>query len=495
MPYLTAAQIETEMTTLQTSAPALCTKTALPNATASEGIGPTTYSFLKIANGSGAGRVTVLAVAGMHAREWAQPDSVISFARKLLAAYRGNSPFVIPAYTDAAGSTHGPVSVPAAKIKRMVDELDILLVPCANPDGRAFTQAAVANAGWRKNRAPRPAGGADATVGVDPNRNFDIAWDYDVFYSAAFAATTSTGGLSASKDPADDRFIGKPQPAPNQTHPASEPEVRNLIWILDNHPVTYSIDLHSYSMLAMHPWGIEQNGTVASQNFRDPALNGARDGTLGTAYSEYFPNTPPTSLLDRHRLIVGSIRDKVRDATGRTYTVGGIADTIYPATGSFTDFHFSRQFTIAASPPIHAFAMEFGDAADHFQPAYGDPHRFPKIEREVHAALLALLDGALAPAVSTGTGGGTKWCIVTIAVTQLAAGNGWLQTLRDGRGALLACDRTRAAMVTIDDAYRSLSASIGPHVVERRWAQRAIAYGLVAPAAAITSVALKWRSR
>ena len=194
MPYFTSSQIETEMTTIQSSASTLCTKIALPNPTVSEGLGPTTYSYLKIAKGTGAGRVAVLAVAGMHAREWAQPDAVISFARTLIAAYQGGAAFVIPSYTDPAGSTFGPLSVNAAKVKRMIEELDILLVPCANPDGRTFSQSAAANNDWRKNRAPRAVAANALTVGVDLNRNFDIAWDYQIYYNAAFAATAGNPG-------------------------------------------------------------------------------------------------------------------------------------------------------------------------------------------------------------------------------------------------------------------------------------------------------------
>jgi hypothetical protein len=492
MPYLTAAQIEAAMTTLSASSPTLCTKIALPNATVSEGgIGPTTYSYLKIAKGSAPGRVVVLAVAGMHAREWAQPDAVISFARKLVKAYTGKTAFVIPAYTNAGGSTFGPVSIPAGTVKRMVEELDILLLPCANPDGRSFSQSATANNLWRKNRAPRRVAANPATVGVDLNRNHDIAWDYQVFYNAAFAASTD---LSASKDPADDRFIGKPQPAPNAKHPAIEPEVRNLVWILDHHPVTYSIDLHSYSMLLMHPWGIEQNGTVPAQNFRDAGLDGTRDGTLGSAYSEYFPNNPPARLLDRHALLVRAMRDAVRAATGRGYTIGGIADTIYPATGSFTDYHFSRQFTVAGSPPIHAFAAEFGDAADNFQPLYADQHGFPKIEREVHAVLISLLKEALGappPAAGGGGGGSSDSCLFSLVCVGLVGATPWLDTLRRARTALLRERWTRGPVLALDRWYRRLSARVGPHLVDRRLARLVIARTVLAPVAGATAVALK----
>ena len=430
MPYLSVTQIEAAMTALAASAPAgVVTKVTFPNATVSEGgIGPTTYSYLKIGKGGGTNRVTVLAVAGMHAREWAQPDAVVSFAKKLVDCYANTKPFVIPAYTDRGGSTFGPVTIPATEIADMVDRMDILLVPCANPDGRKFSQSKKANHRWRKTRAPRPSGGTDETVGVDPNRNFDIAWDYDIYYDPSFAISPD---LSASKFASFDTFIGKPKPAPNATHPDNEPETKNLVWLLDTNPVTWSIDLHSYSMLLMHPWGIERIGSVAAQNFRNTAFDMNRDGTDGNSYSEFFPDTKPARLLSRHQLVVGSMRDAVKAVSGRVYKVGGIADTIYPATGSFADYHFSRQFTIAGSPPIHAFVAEFGSKKDNFQPTYVSKHGYPLIEREVHAVLLALLTAALpakaAPPSGGGSGGGGggsgngDGCLLSSAALVLAA--------------------------------------------------------------------------
>jgi hypothetical protein len=499
MAYLTVTQINNEMTSLAGGATAICKKTPFPNPTVSEGVGPTTYSFLEIANGTGANRVTALAVAGMHAREWAQPDAVISFAKKLIAAYRSNTAFVIPAYTEGP-NTFGPVSVPAAQVKALIDTLNIILVPLANPDGRVFSQSAVANNLWRKNRAPRLIAANPKTVGVDLNRNFDIAWDFDRFYNVAFR---NSGILRSSKDPATDSFIGRAKPAPNDRHPENEPEVKNLIWLLDNRPVTFSVDLHSAALKIMHPWGIERNGTVAAQNFRDLALDGTRDGTLGNAYSEFFPNSPPARLQDKHDTIVKSMRDRIVAATGRTYGVGGIADVVYPATGTFTDFHFSRQFTIAGSPQIHAFAAEFGTTGDGFQPHPTNADGYPKIEREIHALLLAFFEAALAsvPAPPAGGGGGGSGsgsggtCLFTLAVSELVAGRAWLETLWQGRAMLLGWRYTRGAMLALDRAYRRVSTLIVPHLVERRWAKRAIAFGLVAPTAAITGLALKGRTR
>ena len=157
------------------------------------------------------------------------------------------------------------------------------------------------------------------------------------------------------------------------------------------------------------------------------------------------------------------MRDGIQAATGRAYTVGGIADTIYPATGSFTDYAFSRQFTIAGSPPMLAFAAEFGDAADNFQPLYDDPHGYPRVEREVHALLLQLLEAALPPVAAspppptgtgTGSGGGGKKCFFSMVVDDFVLGPAWLATLREGRAVLLARRWTRVPMLALDRLYR-----------------------------------------
>jgi Zinc carboxypeptidase len=234
--------------------------------------------------------------------------------------------------------------------------------------------------GQSRLRSPSATPAIPETIGVDPNRNFDIAWDFDVYYSAAAAADAQ---LAASKQPAMDNYIG---PAP-----FSEAETKNIKWILDKNKVDFFIDLHSYNLKIMYPWSIEINQSAdAAKNFRNAAFDHRRDGKLGSAYQEYFPDTAPFHSLTRHRQIAEKIRDAILAATGRNYgAVGGIAELLSTATGSSTDYAFSRQFTVAGSRQIHSFAIEFGDDDDHFQP---DPAtEYPRIEREVHAALISLL--------------------------------------------------------------------------------------------------------
>ena len=67
----------------------------------------------------------------------------------------------------------------------------------------------------------------------------------------------------------------------------------------------------------------------------------------------------------------GMMRDRILQATGRKYQVGNLASIMYPANGSLMDYVFSRQFTVPGSPPIYAFAAEFGKFQgkdEHFHP-------------------------------------------------------------------------------------------------------------------------------
>src|SRR5216684_8787592 len=110
MPYPTdSPAIEASIVALATTFPTLCTRTAFTNPTNPVGGPARTYSFLKIGHGSNPNRPAALIVAGMHAREWAQPDAALTFAGNLLSAYSAHSPLTIPAFTDAIGTVHGPV--------------------------------------------------------------------------------------------------------------------------------------------------------------------------------------------------------------------------------------------------------------------------------------------------------------------------------------------------------------------------------------------------
>lgn len=59
-----------------------------------------------------------------------------------------------------------------------------------NPDGRLYDITHPATPfppGWRKNRRPNPDRTDPTAVGVDLNRNFDIAWDFARYYDMVLA--------------------------------------------------------------------------------------------------------------------------------------------------------------------------------------------------------------------------------------------------------------------------------------------------------------------
>jgi murein tripeptide amidase MpaA len=322
----------------------------------------------------------VLFIGGAHAREWVPPDALLTLLGRLLAAYESKQELEIPAFTDTAPSPDIPypaASIDADEVQRIVESVELYVIACINPDGRAFTQSAPANAMWRKNRRPPEAG--SRCFGVDPNRNNDVAWDYERYYSRAGAEENS-----ASKDPCDPQVYVGPAAA-------SEPEVRNVEGLLREQEIEFFVDVHSFSRKLMFSWGMDGNQSRdPSQNRSNPVWDGRRDGAVGGPYGEFIP----ADALERHIRIGTAMHDAITDAAGsdrrarvRSEYAVEPSLALYPTTGTFSDYAFS----LREDGSLTSFTMECGSDADGeggFQPV---PAIYPKIEREVHLALLALL--------------------------------------------------------------------------------------------------------
>ncbi len=380
MPYpATVRAIEAQLGRLAADHPRLCTRTVAPNPT-HEG---RSVSFVTI--GAGADRRPVLLTGGHHAREWAPPDALLSMLDRLLRAYEDGTDFVVPAFTDTAPArdiAYARASIAAADVRRIVERVELNVVALVNPDGRAFSQSAPANALWRKNR--RPAGANSSCMGVDLNRNYEIAWDFERYYDDA-----GDVAVSASKDPCDFQvYIG---PAA-----ASEPEGRNVASILRDRQIEFYVDVHSFSRKILFPWGMDDNQTRdEDQNHRNPAWDGRRDGGPGGRYGEFIP----AALRDEHVRIGQAMHDAIVDGAGgdprarqrSRYDVEPSL-ALYPTTGTASDFAASLQF--GDEPPaqrVISYTLEIGSDADGeggFQPV---PAIYPKIEREVHLSLMAFL--------------------------------------------------------------------------------------------------------
>jgi hypothetical protein len=167
---------------------------------------PATVYGIRIGKHRDGSKTGVLAYAQEHAREWVPPLVTIEAAERLLRNY-----------AQDAGT------------KRLVNNLDIFIIPSVNPDGGHYSFYDFAS--QRKNMTNYCAltGSADFNArnswGVDNNRNYDT---YSLFDGYNGASTSCTSGTYAG---------------PSEL---SEPESANIDWIAENNPnITFSMNLHS----------------------------------------------------------------------------------------------------------------------------------------------------------------------------------------------------------------------------------------------------------
>ena len=335
MPYLNVSQVESALSAAAGAPNQLITQLiTLPNITWES----RTCRAIKIASGTGPGRIGVYFIGGVHAREWGSPDILIFFIQQLTQAYRTNT-----------GITLGGKSFTAAQIQSIVNELDIFIFPQVNPDGRNFSMTA--DPMWRKNRRPAP-GGTPGCLGVDINRNYDFLWNYPLYYS-------STAPVQNSQNPCDYQvYIGPGA--------ASEPETKNVVSMLDDHPnIRFFVDVHSYSELILFGWGDDQDQTTnPSMNFRNTAYNGQRGIANDAAYREYIEGCDQTSVI----ALANRMRNAIQAVRGKAYTAQSSFD-LYPTAGTSTDYAFSRHVVDRSKGKVQSFTIEWGQE---FQPPYSE---------------------------------------------------------------------------------------------------------------------------
>lgn len=344
--------------------------------------------------------IPVLVIGGVHARELAPPDALLSFCEQLVTAFENGFDIVLSA-TSSGGVDYPEHVIPNATVASLVEAFDLWVFPCVNPDGRDFALASSAqlNKTWRKNRRP------DDCIGVDINRNFPIAWDAARYYTPLALPTVHT-----STNPCDESFRGytdAPVPLPH----GPEPETENLTDLIGEFPFEYFVDIHMFGRKILWPWGMERDQvTNTTQTFTNPAFDHLRDALQGNAYGEYIPDTlvdPRGQLRQRLQTLATAMADEIvatagADATARARSAYTPEQSIglYPTTGASDDYAFSTQFLDPNRPNVHAFTIEAGqgvggnpfDVKDDdggFWPDFVT--QFPKVEREIHAALYGLL--------------------------------------------------------------------------------------------------------
>lgn len=116
-------------------------------------------------------------------------------------------------------------------VQATLDNTELYFVPCVNPDGYVYNQSTNPNGGglWRKNRRVN----ADATIGVDLNRNYGYNWGYD---NTGSSPTTSS-----------DTYRG--------TSGFSEPETQAMRNFCNARQFVTALNAHTYSNDLIYPWG------------------------------------------------------------------------------------------------------------------------------------------------------------------------------------------------------------------------------------------------
>ena len=257
--YLTAEEIEQAMVLGERNHAGYLERIALPHLTWEK----RRCHAVRIGKGQGRKRTAICFIAGIHGREWGGPDILVYFAIRLLRAYR-----------DRHGIRLGKKTFSATSIRRIVETKDVILFPQVNPDGRRFSMEK--HPWWRKNRRPAPRGRGPKSIGVDLNRNFPILWRFDRHFAP--------GTVQSSRNPGDyETYVGPRE--------ASEPETRNVMWLLDRFPnIRFFIDLHSYGETLLYNWGSDENQSHDPEMcFMNEAYDGKRGLIHDDVYREHMP--------------------------------------------------------------------------------------------------------------------------------------------------------------------------------------------------------------
>jgi murein tripeptide amidase MpaA len=336
--YHNVDEFESAITNLAAAHPAIAERIPLPEASWELG---RTISCLRIGSNAAGAADGVLLLFGQHAREWVPPEIGLNLMADLIDAYTGNHSLL-----------YGLKTYTAAEVKDIVDHVNLFILPCANPDGRFFTQSVNDSFHrlWRRNRNTSYHS-SPGCQGVDLNRNYDFCFDLNKYFD-----TSGTAVLTyTSDDPCNSNQVY------HGPSPFSEPETRNIRWLLDTYPrLRWFVDIHSYHSEIYYPWGDDQNqDSDPAMNWRNPAFDHQRGGD-GDAYKEYLSPADQAT----HELLANKLHDGIQAVRGRSYFVTQTF-SLYPVSGSSSDWVWARHIVDPAASRVEAFAIEIaGDTAD-----------------------------------------------------------------------------------------------------------------------------------
>jgi carboxypeptidase T len=326
MPYLTVTQVEDALLAASTgSFSSFAQLVPLPNLTWDNRL----CHAIKVGNSTDPRRPAVLFLGGVHGNEWGTPDILINLIGQLTTAYKAHT-----------GITFGTRAFAASDIRTIVETIDLVVFPQVNPDGRDHSLAA--DETWRKNRRTTAPNSA-ACPGVDINRNFDIVWNFQTYFSPAYLPHTSA-------NPCEYQVYHGPAAF-------SEPESRNVKWLIDNFAhIRFFIDLHAGGGRSIrYRWGLDEIQSVdPSMNFQNPAYDFQR-GVGSDPYKEYFsPTDLATSLT-----LANNVCSAIQMVKGTLYTAQS-SSSPYSASGTVDDYAYSRHLVDPSKAKVISFTIECG---------------------------------------------------------------------------------------------------------------------------------------
>ncbi|MEM7390728.1 MAG: M14 family zinc carboxypeptidase [Verrucomicrobiota bacterium] len=281
--------------------------------------------LLKIGKGSSEDRRAIFIVAGIHGDEIMNPDLLLHFATKLCEAYATQSDLQF-----------GTKTYSRWMVKILVEQMDIFLLPLANPDAREkyFEDPPIKN--WRKNLRDNQG----SCFGVDVNRNFDFLWGFDI---------DKDGGIQAD-NPCWKSFRG--------TEAGSEPETKNIEEVFEkNDHISCYIDIHSYGQVILMPWGDDEIQTEnASMNFMNLEGPGGEPGLPDDGYAEYMPEEDRKSFV----ALANQMIEAIAELRGTPYTLKTSFDS-GPKVGTSKDWAYARHFMNPAARKVFGLTLETGD--------------------------------------------------------------------------------------------------------------------------------------
>jgi len=234
---------------------------------------------------------SILFLGCHHAREWISVEV----------------PFLLGKYLVENYSTN-------AKVRNLVDNCDIWIVPLVNPDGLEYSIHFYRY--WRKNMRNN----GDGTYGVDLNRNYAYRWGWD--------------NQGSSPQTASEVYRG---PAP-----FSEPEIQAVRDLFTLHEFQALVSYHSYSQVILYPWGY--------------TLEASGQDDLLRAIGEQM-----SGLMEQ--------------VNGRYYAAERAGAGLYLTNGDTTDWSFGvygiPSYTIEL-PPDSSLTGEFFNAESDIQPIFAE---------------------------------------------------------------------------------------------------------------------------